>query len=398
MNSSMKLNNRDGIPAKTFSGRVMRELEEQEWSASSSVAFKTIYQMGRQVAIDVVKEAGVRDRAGAGFATGDKWLQVRYAESEHKYFVCNASPAQPGSLKQGWLIRANPLKAIESVAIATHCVGADVGYVCLPQSCREEIALLESAVQTAHESGILGKNVFGAGSDLYLNVVELPDFCVDCDELELLDLMERNALRPRETLFWPSSEGLFGKPTAINNLETVLQCRYAIKVGPQTYREEGTNKAPGTMIFSLTGQVNRPGLYELPLGAGLRELIFEHGEGLTSSIPLKAVFPGGIGSAILGAESLDTRLDFERVREAGSDLGAGEVIVFGKDTCMVKLAADLAGSFKYRSGCHFSKKAAISLISLVSLFQHEFDQHGSLGFCPITVETVSQAAWEKTLN
>src|SRR6266404_4842835 len=127
------MNNRYGTPLTTFSGRVMRELEEQEWSASSSVAYKTIYQMGRQVAIDLVNEAGVRDRGDGGFSTGHKWWQVRYAESEQKYFVCNANSLQPGSVKEGWLIRQNPLKVIESVAIATHCAGAELGYLCLPQ-------------------------------------------------------------------------------------------------------------------------------------------------------------------------------------------------------------------------------------------------------------------------
>ncbi len=409
------IDSKDEVLAQTFSARVMRELEKQEWSASSSIAFKTIYQMGRQVAIDLVKEAGVRDRAGAGFPTAEKWVQVRYAESEHKYFICNAASSQPGSMKEGWLIRANPLKVIESVAIATHCVGAEVGYLCLPKSCREEMALLEAALQAAYESGILGSNVFGAGTNLYLNVVGLPDSCANCGEFELLALMEGKAPQPRETLLWPPSHGLFGKPTVVNNLETVLQCRYALKVGPQVYRELGTGTAPGTMIFTLAGHVNRPGLYELPLGTGLRELILDRGEGV-SGASLKAVFPGGLGSAILRGNALDARLDFDSMREAGSNLGSGVVIAFGDDTCMVELATDLARFFgeassgrcidtikgldkvlrpseffNDRGDCHFSNEAAISVASLLSAFRDEFDHHMRFGYCPLISEP---ATWD----
>ena len=326
-------------------GRLMSELKSPHADSKDCVLYDVVHRKGREASLELLDRAGIRGRAGGGFPTGHKWWLVSSAEAPEKFFVCNANLAEPGRGKESWLILADPAKVVEAVAIGAFCAGAHRGYIALPEHARAEIAALEGALDSAYQAGLLGKDVFSSGYELELTLVKTPPAHLAGEETALMEFIEGKALQPRKKPPLPTSAGLFGKPTAINNLETVLQCRYALKVGAQAYRSMGTPEAPGTMIFSLWGRVNQPGLYELPLGTTLRELIVTSGGSMHADTELKGVFPGGIGSPMLKRDALDTPLEFDSLRDAGSDLGSGVVIVIGEDTCAVELASRLARFF-----------------------------------------------------
>lgn len=326
-------------------GRLMAELKTPQPSKDSLLS-RVIQQQGREASLELLDRAGVRGRAGGGFPTGHKWWLVATAEEAEKFFVCNANLAEPGQGKESWFILTNADKVIEAVTIAAYCVAAHSAYVAIPEHAHAEIAALEEAIFRASNAGSLGKNVHGSGYEVELKLVKTPPAHLAGEETALLEFIEGKPLRPRKRPPLPTAKGLFGKPTAVSNLETVLQCRLAQKIGADKYRELGTTQATGTMVFTLFGNVKRPGLYELPLGTTLRDLIFDCGGGPSSPGDLKGIFPGGIGSSVLGPDSLDTPLDFDSIRDAGSDLGSGVVIVFGQGTCAVELATRLAEFFR----------------------------------------------------
>jgi NADH:ubiquinone oxidoreductase subunit F (NADH-binding) len=330
----------------TQPGRLMAELKSPQAASKDTVLSSVIHQKGREASLELLDRAGIRGRAGGGFPTAHKWWLVASANESQKFFVCNANLAQPGQGKESWFILTNAEKVIEAIAIAAYCVAAQCAYVAIPDHAHAEIAALENAICRAYQTGKLGKDIPGPGYDLELKLIKTPAAHLAGEETALLEFIEGKALQPRKRPPLPTSKGLFGKPTAVSNLETVLQCRLALKLGVDNYREMGTPQAPGTMVFTLFGNVKRPGLYELPLGATLRDLIFDCGGGPSFPGDLKGIFPGGIGSSLLGPDSLDVALDFDSVRDAGSDLGSGVVIVIGQETCAVELATRLAEFFR----------------------------------------------------
>ncbi len=326
-------------------GRLMSELKSPQAGSQDCVLYDVVHRKGREASLDLLDRAGVRGRAGGGFPTGHKWWLVSSSEAEEKFFICNANLAEPGRGKESWLILANPDKVVEAAAIAAYCAGAHRGYIALPEHAHAEIAALEGALKGAYQAGLLGRDVLSSGYGLDLLLAKTPQAHLAGEETALMEFIEGKALQPRKKPPLPTSSGLFGKPTAINNLETVLQCRYALKIGIEAYRALGTPQSPGTMIFSLWGCVNQPGLYELPLGTTLRELIVTNGGGVRAGAELKGLFPGGIGSPLLKPDALNTPLEFDSLREAGSDLGSGTVIAIGEETCAVELATRLARFF-----------------------------------------------------
>lgn|GEM_PF-580546 len=325
-------------------GPLMSEFQSA-WVNGESLFAHVTGQMGRESALELLDRACVRGRAGGGFPTGHKWWLVATAAAPEKYFVCNANLAEPGRCKESWFLLTNPEKVVEAVAIAAFCVDSHHAYIAIPEIARDEIAALERALGSAYASGLLSNSAMAPGYPLDIRFVKTPSAHLAGEETALLEFMEGRTLQPRKKPPVPTSVGLFGKPTAINNLETVLQCRYALKTGFELYRAVGTTQAPGTMVFTLRGSVSRPGLYELPLGTTLREAIFTWGNGISSNTSLRGVFPGGITSAVLTSTGLDTPLDFDSLRDAETDLGSGVIIVMDENTCPVELAERVAQFF-----------------------------------------------------
>jgi NADH-quinone oxidoreductase subunit F len=298
---------------------------------------------GREEAIQILDDAGLRGRAGGGYPTAHKWWLVAQREDEEKYFICNANAGQAGGFKERYLLNANPRRIVEAVVTGAVAVGARTAFIALPPQFSAEARLLEQAISEA------------ASADL--GEAGLPDIFVYRsfggyiigEETALMELMEGRVGHPRTKPPLPTGHGLFAKPTAVSNLETLLHAHWILKNGAESFRQTGQPHAPGTLVFSLSGHVKRPGLYELPLGTTLRELVFEHGRGIVDDRQLKAVFPGGLSSPVLGPDSLDVAFDFDSLREVDSDLGSGSVIVVAEPACMVEITTHLAEFFYYSS-------------------------------------------------
>lgn len=347
----------DGLQPHVHAGPLLTELLSSAAASIDDYVRGGGYEVARRVAaqatpeeaIRTLDEAGLRGRAGGGYPTAHKWWLVARHEAAEKYFVCNANAGQPGGFKERFLLSANPHRVVEALITGALVVGASRALIALPVQLSEQARLLEAAVADARSQGFAGDDVFGSGRRLEVNVFTTPGEYIMGEETALLELIEGKIAQPRGKPPLPTARGLFGAPTVVNNLETVLQAHFVLQVGAEQYRRAGTPDAPGTLIFSLSGHVNQPGLYELPLGTTVREIIYEFGRGVPGGDDVRAVFPGGISSPVLGADSLDVRLDFDSLREAESDIGSGAVIVVAEGTCMVRLAAKLADFFHLAS-------------------------------------------------
>jgi NADH-quinone oxidoreductase subunit F len=315
-----------------------------------SLAKKIVQERDQAWWLRELESSGLRGRGGGAFPTAHKWWLVQQRECNGKAFICNVNSGHSGGLKEAYLLALNPHFLVEATLIATYLTGASDGFICVSGRLSPEKILLESALRDAYSAGFIGTNAFGSGITLNVYLYTLPDLHIAGEETAILEWMEGHVPRPRGKPPLLSASGLNNKPTAVNNLETVLQAHYALKVGAERYHRMGTRLFTGTMVFSLTGHVERPGLYELPLGISFRELLEHCGQGMTKQGTLKGFFPGGETSAVLGPECLDVCMDYRSIRKAGSELGTGEVIVFGDQINAVDLARHLA-SFFYNASC-----------------------------------------------
>src|SRR5918999_3782945 len=294
--------------------------------------------------IDVVRRSGLRGRGGAGFPTGIKWRTVREDPCPTKYFVCNAAEGEPGTFKDRWLLRMNPYQVLEGVAIAAHAVGAKRAYIGIKSGFGEEIDRLSRAMKEMGERDLLGP--------VPVELVGGPDEYLFGEEKALLEVIEGNDPLPRIVPPW--MEGLFRQPgspnpTVVNNVETLANVPHILREGAGWLRAFGTEDSPGTMLFTVCGDVRHPGVYELPLGLSLRDLVYEVGGGPPAGRELKAVFPGA-SNTVISAEQLDTPLGFDAMRAVGSALGSGGFVVYDESACIVR--ATLAFSrFLYVESC-----------------------------------------------
>ena len=324
-----------------------------------------------------LKLAGLRGRGGAGFPTGIKWEKVLNHRMPDRYFVCNAGEHEPGTFKDRYLLRTNPHQVLEGVLIAAHTVKAKAAYLYVNHEYVEELANLRLAADQARAAGLMGKNILGRGADLDVEFVEGQGSYVAGEETAMLESMQGRPAMPRQKPpFYPTDFGLYGKPTLVNNVETLCNVPPLLRNGAQWFREVGTEKSPGTMLFSVSGAVNRPGVYELPMGTPVRTLIYEAGGGLPEGRAVKAVFPGGPSFSMLTADQLDTPMDFETLKKAGSGLGSAGVIVVDDHTCMVSIALKYGNFFKVES-CGQCPPCRMGTINLSDLLQKIEDGEGT---------------------
>lgn len=342
--------------------------------------------------LEEIKRSGLRGRGGAGFPTGKKWELAAQKKGEKKYVCCNASEGEPGTYKDRTLIRANPHQLIEGVIIAAYVIGADEAYIFLKETFRQEHEILCRAVEEAARSGFWGEQVLGSSFSLKLHVFQGPDLYIAGEETAMLEAIEGRKAQPKQKPpFYPIQYGLFGKPTLVNNAETFCNIPHILRKGPEWFSKIGAPKSPGTMLFSVSGEVNRPGVYELPLGTPLRDLIFECGEGIQGGHRLKAVFPGGPSQALLLEESLDVPLDFESLKERGSGLGTGAVIVWSEERCMVSVALYFS-EFFMRETCGQCPPCRLGTIHMAQIL--EKIEHGKGQLKDLTsLEQIFELIW-----
>lgn len=299
--------------------------------------------------IDMVKKSGLRGRGGAGFPAGLKWSFVPKDSPKPKFLLCNADEGEPGTFKDRWLIEKDPHQLIEGIIISSYAIGAHRAFIYIRGEFAFGAERLENAIEEAHEKGYLGKDILGSGFDLNLDVYRGGGAYICGEETSLMESIEGNRGNPRLKPPFPASVGVYKNPTVINNVETLSNVPHIVLNGADWYAQMGMPKSTGTKIFSLSGHVNKPGNYELPMGTPLRELIYDHGGGIKDDRKLKAVIPGGVSTPVLTSQLLDVKMDFESLFEAGSLLGSGAVIVMDETTCMVKVAYRLSKFYEHES-------------------------------------------------
>ncbi len=303
-------------------------------------------QIGPAQTLEMIRASEIRGRGGAGFSTGEKWNMVFQQKGDCKYLCCNAAEDEPGTFKDRTLLRANPHQVIEGTLIAAYTVGAKTAYIYVNGNYEEEAQFLELALQEAKSNGHWGQ----APLDIELTVTKSPGTYVAGEETALLEVIEgRTAIPRQKPPYYPAVHGLFGKPTVVNNAETLSTIPHILAKGPDWFKSIGVPKSWGTMLFTVTGDVNQPGVYELPLGVPLKTLIETHAGGMKDKKQIKAIFPGGPSNAIITHEQIETSLDFDSLRAIGSGLGTGAVIVMSEETCMVRTAITYSRFFSKES-------------------------------------------------
>jgi NADH-quinone oxidoreductase subunit F len=289
---------------------------------------KAITQMRPEEVTDIVKASGLRGRGGAGFPTGLKWSFIDNQNWPH-YVVVNADESEPGTFKDREIMEHNPFQFLEGAALCAYAIGAHAAYIYLRGEFWQLAARLDQAIEELQTAGFLGEHLFG--SDYHLRIfTHLGAGAYICgEETALLESMEGKLGQPRLRPPFPPSFGLYGKPTVVNNVETLTNVPLIIARGADWYRTYGTERSPGTKIFCLSGRVNKPGNYELPLGTTFRELIFKHGGGIVGDRKVKAIMAAGASSSLIVAteEALETKMDYESVPSLGAQLGSASVIV-----------------------------------------------------------------------
>jgi NADH-quinone oxidoreductase subunit F len=289
---------------------------------------KAVITLQPQQVVDEVKASGLRGRGGAGFPTGLKWSFIDKNNWPH-YVVANADESEPGTFKDREIMEQNPYQFLDGVMICAYAVQANAAYVYLRGEFWQLAEKLDQAIAELEKVGLLGDNIFGTGYALRVYTHLGAGAYICGEETALLESLEGKLGQPRLRPPFPPSYGLFGKPTIVNNVETLANVPPIIEKGAAWYTTIGTERSPGPKIFSLCGNVNKPGNYELPLGTTFRELIFEHGGGIPGGRKVKAIMPAGASSALIVAteEALDTPMDYENVQKVGSTLGSASVIV-----------------------------------------------------------------------
>jgi NADH-quinone oxidoreductase subunit F len=300
--------------------------------------------------VEIVKASGLRGRGGAGFPTGMKWSFIDNKNWPH-YVVANADESEPGTFKDREIMEGNPFQFLEGLMIASYAVQANVAYIYLRGEFWQLAHQLDRRIQQLHSAGLLGERLFGTEYSLRIDTHLGAGAYICGEETALLESLEGKLGQPRLRPPFPPAVGLFGKPTIVNNVETLANVPLIIERGAEWYRSFGTEKSPGVKIFCLSGRVNRPGNYELPLGTTFRELIFEHGKGIPDSKQIKAIMAAGASSALIVADerALDTPMDYESVPALGAQLGSASIIVIDETVSMDWLIRKTIHFFQHES-------------------------------------------------
>jgi len=287
--------------------------------------------------LEEVKKSGLRGRGGAGFPTGMKWSFAIADPKRPKYLICNADEGEPGTFKDRYILTKNPHLLIEGMIISAYVLGAEHGYIYLRGEYPYVRKILKDAIDEAYERHYLGKDILGMGVNFDITVHVGAGAYICGEETALIESLEGERGQPRSKPPFPVNVGAWELPTIVNNVETLANIPYIVEIGGEAYSKIGSPESPGPKLYCVSGCVKRPGVYELPMGTALREIIYEHAGGIRNDRKLKAVIPGGISTPVLPPEMLDCRMDFVSMPRAGSMLGSGAIIVMDETVCMVKV-------------------------------------------------------------
>jgi NADH-quinone oxidoreductase subunit F len=313
------------------------------------VQLEKALKMQPQQIIDEVKASGLRGRGGAGFPTGTKWSFLP-KNNEPRYLLCNADEGEPGTFKDRLMMERAPHQLIEGMIISSFAIGSKKSYIYVRGEYHYPISVLEKALREAYDAGLLGKNILGSGFDHDMDVYSGAGAYICGEETGMISSLEGKKGQPKLKPPFPAVQGYLRKPTIVNNVETLAAVKYILRDGAQAYRKFGTEKSPGTKLFSLSGNVVKPGNYEVPLGYKLMDLINNEGGGMRPGRKLKAVIPGGSSAPVMtAAECEKATMDYECLATMGTMLGSGAVIVIDDSQCMVDMLGVLTHFYHHES-------------------------------------------------
>ena len=390
-------------------------------------ALKTALGKKPDEIIEMVKASGLRGRGGAGFPTGMKWQFVD-KKIEPRYIVCNADESEPGTFKDHLVMERNPHLLIEGCAIGCYAIGAKVAYIYIRGEFFHAQGVLEHAIDDAYAAGYLGNNILGSGFDCDVYIHRGAGAYEAGEETALLESLEGKRAQPRNKPPFPAVVGLYGKPSAVNNVETLCNVPLIVAKGVEWFTGIGPDKNGGPKLYCVSGHVKRPGVFEASMDITLRALIEDHAGGVREGRALKAVIPGGSSVPILLPDQLDTQASFDAIQKAGSLLGSAAIVVLDDTTCMVWLAENLLHFYRHESCgkctpcregtdwlhkilrrvvrgegqmrdldllesisgniagktlCAFGDAAATPVLTTLNLFRHEFEAHVKEGRCTL---------------
>ena len=310
---------------------------------------KAVSSMSPEEVVEEVIKSGLRGRGGAGFPAGRKWSFLPKNGKKPVYLCVNADESEPGTFKDRELMEKEPHMVIEGALITAYAIKCNTAFIYIRGEFARAARQLSKAIDEARQKGFVGKNILGKKIDIEIIVHRGGGAYICGEETALMTSLEGNQGYPRVKPPFPAISGLYNCPTIINNVETLSNIPHIINRGGEWFASIGTPKSTGTKIFCLSGHINKPGNYELPMGVPLRELIYEYGGGIRDGRNLKAVIPGGSSVPVLTSDKVDVRMDFESLEEAGTMLGSAGVIVMDETVCMVKAALNMARFYQHES-------------------------------------------------
>lgn len=299
--------------------------------------------------IDIIKNSGLRGRGGAGFPTGAKWEFTAKEKADKKFIVCNADEGEPGTFKDRLILEGDPHRILEGMIIAGYAVGAQKGFIYIRGEYSTAIERITNAIKDAYEKHYLGNSILGSSFNFDIEIKKGAGSYVCGEETSLIESIEGKRGNPRIKPPYPGQKGLWNYPTVVNNVETIANVAPILLNGADWFKSFGTEKSPGTKIFTLIGNVKNPGVVELPFGITLRKIIFGFGEGISNDKKLKAIHLGGTSGAVYDDSILDVPLDYDALKEKEGMLGSGAVLVMDEETDMRKYLKNVLEFFKHES-------------------------------------------------
>jgi NADH-quinone oxidoreductase subunit F len=327
-------------------------LKEYEKVGGYDAVRKVMKGMSPKSIQELVKDSNLRGRGGAGFATGLKWSFVPMDAPKPKYLIANADEMEPGTFKDRILLECTPHQLIEGMILSAYAIQADQSFVFLRWAYKTAAEAITKAIHEAYDAGYLGKNILGSGFDLDMHLHTGVGRYMCGEETALLNSLEGKRATPRAKPPFPQISGLFGKPTIVNNVETLCCIPHIVNKGAAWFQGLSLTKDAGTKIFGISGKVKKPGAWELPMGIPMRELIDEYGGGMQDGVKFRGALPGGASVDFLVEEHLDVKLDYTNVAAAGSRLGTGTLIILDDKTCPVGFVQNMEHFFAQES-CGF---------------------------------------------
>jgi len=331
-------------------GADWRSLDAYCNAGGYQAATRALREMTPEAVIEEVKASGLRGRGGAGFGAGQKWgFLPKRGGAKPSYIACNADESEPATFKDRQIMERNPHLLLEGLVITGHAIGARAAYVYIRGEYVSAYRILTAAIEEAHAAGYLGARHFGSDRDFDVHLMRGAGAYICGEETGMIESAEGKKGQPRKRPPFPAIYGLWGCPTTVNNVETISHVPAIIGRGAAWFKTIGTPASTGNALFGVSGHVNRPGVYELPLGTKLRDIIYEHAGGIRQGRRLKAIIPGGVSMPVLAAEQVDVAMDHESLKQAGTLLGTGGIVVMDETACMVRAAIVIARFFRHES-------------------------------------------------